>query len=104
MSLQKSDHVAHAPFHFYLDIGKYAGLSAASYEDFLRTIKQVKVESLNFHLERGDFEKWATDALRDKKLTGEIAKMRDSKLRGLNLRRCLYRTVSSRLKEMTSPR
>jgi hypothetical protein len=104
MSLQKSEHLANAPFHFYVDIGEYAGLSAASYEDFLRMIKQVKVESLNFHLERGDFEKWATDSLRDKKLTKEIAKIRDKKLRGLTLRNLLYRTVSIRLKEITNKR
>lgn len=79
MSLEKSKQVA--PFHFYVDIGKYTGLSAASYEDFRRTIKQVKMESLIFHLERGDFEKWATDVLKDKKLTEEIAKIRNRKLR-----------------------
>jgi hypothetical protein len=101
-SLEKSKQVA--PFHFYVDIGKYAGLSAASYEDFLRTIKQVNVESLNFHLERGDFEKWATDVLRDKKLTEEIAKIRNKKLRGLTLRNRLNRTVSNRLKELTNTR
>jgi hypothetical protein len=104
MSLEKIEHVAHAPFHFYVDIGKYAGLSAASYEDFLRMIKQVKVESLNFHLEREDFEKWATDCLGDKKLTKKIAKIRNRKLRGLTLRNCLYRTVSNRLKEITNTR
>jgi len=102
MSLEKNMQVA--PFHFYIDIGKCTGLSAASYEDFLRTIKQVKVESLNFHLERGDFEKWSTDVLKDKKLTEEIAKIRNRKLRGLTLRNCLHRTVSNRLKELTNKR
>ena len=102
MSLEKSKQVA--PFHFYVDIGKYAGLSAASYEDFLRMIKQVKVESLNFHLMRGDFEKWATDVLKDKKLTEEIAKIRNRKLRGVILRNRLHRTVSNRLKELANTR
>jgi len=102
MSLEKSKQVA--PFHFYVDIGEYAGLSAASYEDFLRMIKQVKVESLSFHLMRGDFEKWATDVLEDKKLTEEIAKIRNAKLRGLTLRNRLSRTVSNRLKELANTR
>ena len=35
MSLEKNKQIA--PFHFYVDIGKYAGLSAASYEDFLKS-------------------------------------------------------------------
>jgi hypothetical protein len=59
---------------------------------------------LNFHLERGDFEKWATDVLKDKKLTEEIAKMRNRKLCGLTLRDCLHRAVSNRLKELTNKR
>lgn len=102
MNLEKSKQVA--PFHFYVDIDKYAGLSAASYEDFLTTIKQVKVESLNFHLKRRDFEKWTTDVLKDKKLTEEIAKIRNKKLRGLTLRNSLHRTVSKRLKELRNTR
>jgi hypothetical protein len=100
MSLEKCKQVA--PFHFYVSIGKYAGLSAASYEDFVKMIMQVKAESLNFHLERGDFEKWATDVLKDKKLTEEIAKIRNRKLHGQTLRNCLHKTVSSRLKELTN--
>jgi len=100
MSLEKSKQVA--PFHFYLDIGKYAGLSAVSYEDFATMIKQVKVESLNFHLERGDFEKWATDVLKDKKLAEEMAKVKNRKLRGPTLRNCLNKTVTNRLKELAN--
>ncbi len=102
MSLEQSQELA--AFHFYVDIGKYAGLSAGSYEDFLRMIKQVNVKSLNFHIERGDFEKWATDVLKDKKLTEEIAKIKKRKLRGVTLRNRLYRTVSNRLKELTNTR
>jgi hypothetical protein len=53
---------------------------------------------------RGDFEKWATDVLKDKKLTEEIAKIRNAKLRGLTLRNSLQRTVSDRLKELANTR
>lgn len=99
MSLETTKQVA--PFHFFLEIGKYSGLSAASYEDFLKKIRQVRAESLNFHLERGDFERWATDVLKDKKLTEVIARMRRRRLRGLILRIFLCIAVSNRLKELT---
>ena len=55
-----------APFHFCVDVGEYTGISAFSYEDFLKSVKKVKAKSLSFHLERGDFQKWVFDVLRDK--------------------------------------
>jgi hypothetical protein len=39
LSLRKTEQVA--PFYFCVDIGKYTGVSAGSYEDFLASIKRV---------------------------------------------------------------
>lgn len=100
MSLRKLEQVA--PFHFYVDIGDYTGISASSYEDFLMSIKKVNAKSLSFHVERGDFEKWASDTLKDEKLAKEIAKLKNKKLRGQALRNRLYHLVSERCKELTS--
>ena len=100
MSLKKPEQVA--PFHFYVNIGDYTGVSAASYEDFLRSIKKVNSKSLSFHVERGDFEKWASDTLKDERLAKEIAKIRNQKLRGQALRNRLHHVVSERCKELTS--
>lgn len=79
VSLREPEQVA--PFHFYIDIGDYTGVSAASYKDFLKSIKQVKAKSLSFHVERGDFQKWALDVLKDKKLAKEIGKIKRQKLK-----------------------
>jgi len=54
MSLRKPEQIA--PFHFCIDVGDYTGISAASYEDFLTSIKQVNGKSLSFHVKRGDFD------------------------------------------------
>jgi len=91
-----------APFHFCVDIGDYTGVSAVSYEDFLTSIKQVKAKSLSFHVERGDFQKWVLDVLKDKKLAREIGKIKNQKLRGKALRNRLYRIVSERRKEFAN--
>lgn len=88
------------PFHFCVDIGDYTGVSAASYEDFLKSIRQVKVKSLSFHLQRGDFQKWVLDVFDDEKLAKEIEKVRKRKLRGQALRNRLYGIVSKRRKEL----
>lgn len=100
LSLSKTEQIA--PFHFYVDIGNYTGVSAASYEDFLASIKKVKTESLNFHVKRGDFEKWALDTLKDEKLAKEIGKLKNQKLHGQALRNRLSRIVSERYQELTS--
>ena len=96
MSLKKTEQVA--PFHFYVDIDDYTGISAGSYEDFLTSIKQVKTKSLSFHVKRGDFEKWVSNVLKDKKLAKEIRKIKNQKLRGQALRNRLYRIMSKRHK------
>jgi hypothetical protein len=100
LSLKKPEQVA--PFHFYVDIGDYTGISAASYKDFLKSIKRVRAKSLSFHVERGDFQKWALDVLKDKKLAKEIGKINSHRLQGQALRNHLYRIVSKRHKELTS--
>ena len=99
MSLGKAEQVT--PFHFCIDIGNYTGRSAASYEDFLASIKEVKAKSLNFHVKRGDFERWVLDILRDEKLAKRIRKIKKQKLHGQALRNRLYRVVSERCKELT---
>lgn len=100
MSVRKLEHIT--PFHFYIDIGDYTGISATSYEGFLTSIKQVEAKSLRFHMERGDFEKWVSDVLRDEKLAKEIGKLKSKKLYGQALRNRLYRIVFARRKELTS--
>jgi len=99
MSLGTCEQVA--PFYFFVDIGAYTGMSAASYEEFLTSIRKVGTRSLSFHVGRGDFEKWVLDVLKDEKLANEIGKIRSQKLWGQALRNRLYRIVSERHKELT---
>lgn len=98
MSLRKPEQIA--PFHFCIDVGDYTGISAASYEDFLTSIRQVNGKSLSFHVKRGDFERWVLDVLKDEKLAKEMGKLKKQKLRGQALRNRLYRIVSNRHKEL----
>lgn len=65
-------------------------------EEFLSIIKDVDVESLEFHMHRGDFEKWIRNGIGDSELAEKIGKLRDAGLKGDNLRRNLYDVVSER--------
>jgi hypothetical protein len=100
ISIKESEKVA--PFYFFVDVGQYTGIKAASYEDFLTSIKQVEAKSLSFHIEREDFQKWVSDVLKDEKLAEEIGKIKNQKLRGQTLRNSLYRAVLNRYNELTS--
>jgi len=100
LSISKTEQIA--PLHFFVDIGNYTGISATSYKDFLASIKKVEAKSLSFHVNRGDFEKWALNILKDEKLAKEMGKLKNRKLQGQALRNRLYRIVSDRHKELTS--
>jgi hypothetical protein len=52
-------------FYFFTSIGNYTGESASSLKEFMEKINEVNVKSLEFHLYRGDFEKWIDEVLED---------------------------------------
>jgi hypothetical protein len=83
-------------FHFYTDIGQYYGQPATSLADFCEKLEAVPIKSIDFHLRRGDFEKWIRESVGDKYLADEIAKV-DRSLRGEELRKLIQRTVKNRL-------
>lgn len=87
-------------FYFFTSIGSYTGQSATSLEEFLLRIKDINVNSLEFHLYRGDFERWVTMTLGDAKLAEEIKSLRDMKVAGDAVRDRLYLIVSRHLKKL----
>ncbi len=91
-----------APFYFCVDVDDYTGMTAASYEGFLASIKKVSARSLYFHLDRGDFRRWVLFILKDKSLAREMAKLKNRGLRGQALRNSLYCVVFNRYKKLTS--
>jgi hypothetical protein len=89
-------------FYFYSSIGNYTGKSASSLEEFLERAKHVDVKSLEFHLYRGDFEKWISQTLEDSRLTQEFRNLRTQKVTGTHLRDYLCYIVSKRLRDLKS--
>jgi len=89
-------------FYFFTSIGNYTGESAESLKEFMEKINEVNVKSLEFHLYRGDFKKWAAEVLEDEELAGRLRKLQESNLSGDFLRNQLYITVSRRHKELTN--
>jgi hypothetical protein len=80
-------------FYFFTSIGNYTGESAASLEEFAKKVEQVSVRSLEFHLRRGDFQRWVAEALQDKDLAEEIKNLQYRSPTGDALRDQLHRIV-----------
>jgi len=89
-------------FYFFTSVGNYTGQSAMSLEEFANKIREVETTSLEFHLYRGDFEKWADEVLEDNVLTERISAVKLLEPIGNSLRDQLYFTVLKRLEELKS--
>jgi hypothetical protein len=89
-------------FCFFTSVGNYTGETAASLDEFLDRIREVDIKSLDFHLCRGDFEKWIAEILEDKELAEEILNLRDIMPTRDVLRKRLVTIVSKRREKLVS--
>lgn len=91
-------------FLFYTGVGpdKFTKISACSLSDFREKVKKVDVKSLEFHVPRGDIEKWVKDVLGDSELSQEIGSIRRLKLNGEQLRTRILNATDSRIRQLTS--
>ncbi len=82
-------------FYFYEDIGKPVGLCAQGLKDFGDKILRVTPASVEFHMNRGDFEAWFT-GLGDAELAKKTALLKEKKLNGEEMGRKLQELVANR--------
>jgi predicted transcriptional regulator len=82
-------------FRFYIGMDMPAGLTAQSLAEFYTLIGQVSADSLWFHLQRGDFEKWARDVLEEEKLGQELGNLESAGLSGEELRKELLGLIEA---------
>jgi len=59
-------------FHFYISSGNFTNETATNLDAFERKIQIVPAESVNFHLQRGDFQKWIKNTIGDDELAKRI--------------------------------
>lgn len=90
-------------FHFYADFGKPLNIHAASLSDFCDKILKIDINSVEFHLNRGDFEAWFM-GLGDNELARKTLLLRELKMTGENLRNKLFEIVKNRCEELAKIR
>ncbi|MBC7131185.1 alpha-amylase [Candidatus Bathyarchaeota archaeon] len=93
---------ANEPFLFYLDEGEenYTGVMVWTLRGLIKALEKVDVKSLEFHMRRGDFEKWIKNSLRDEKLAAKIKEIKTSNLNGEKLRKALLNAARRRFTQL----
>ena len=86
-------------FYFFRGIGQYSGKFATSLLDFNHKVKTLDGDSLDFHFERGDFEKWIRTTIGDTYLADKIAKINES-VKGEELLTQMCEMIEDRLTEL----
>jgi len=91
-------------FHFYTGIGNYTGVTATSLFEFVEKLQLVPVESVVFHFQRGDFQKWIKNTLGDDETATKIEQLKkwSSWSSEENLRKDILKAVEKRLSELKS--
>jgi hypothetical protein len=87
-------------FYFYTEIGEPTGLSAKSLREFGTVMAQVDPRSIEFHVLRGDFEKWLV-MLGDQYLAHQIGRLRDLRFKGESLRTRAVEMINTRAKALS---
>ena len=87
-------------FNFYLSLGKPLNLHAHNLKDFANKLDRADVASVEFHLQRGDFESWFK-GLCDGKLAKKTVLLKRRNFVGEDLRKRLRDIVEQRYLELT---
>jgi alpha-amylase len=89
-------------FTFSYVFARSSGLTVNSLDEFYSALKTIKVSSIQYHMERGDFERWLSQVVGDNKLAAQIATVNSSKrkLKGEALRRKILAIFKRRLTEL----
>ena len=89
-------------FYFHISepyVGPYV---AASLGEFHNLLPQIPLSTLEYHIQRNDFERWLKGVLNDEALAQKIQKLKRKELEGEDLREALVRVVSRRFAELSS--
>ena len=89
-------------FRFYFGLNQPTDLTSKTLQEFYMAVKQVGLDSLEFHLYRGDFENWLKEACKEPDLADKVECMRTAGLKGEEARRGLLEVLDTkyRIKEL----
>jgi alpha-amylase len=89
-------------FTFSYDFARSSALTVQSLREFYLALKTIDVSSIQYHIERGDFERWLSQVVGDDELADQISTVNSLKrrLKGEALRRKVLSMTDRRLKQL----
>jgi Family of unknown function (DUF5752) len=87
-------------FHFFTELGKYTRITASSTVEFAEKLQIIPIQSVTFHFQRQDFQKWLRNTVGDEELAKRIDQIKAGS-QDENLRKELFKTVHNRITELT---
>ncbi len=87
-------------FTFSYEFAKPTECTVYSLKEFNSALKIVSLKSIQFHVERGDFEKWVRWTIGDDKLADKLADVSRSKVTSQNIRERTLNLVEQRVEEL----
>jgi alpha-amylase len=89
-------------FTFSYEFAKPTKRTVHSLKELYSALKIVNLKSVQFHVKRGDFEKWISWVIGDNKLADKLAAATKSKITGDEIREKILSLVAQRIKELES--
>jgi alpha-amylase len=87
-------------FTFFREFAKPTQLIVYDLEEFCSALKNVDIESVEFHVEQGDFERWIRDVVDDDALAERLKQITVKRLKGERLRKLTFQAVEKRIVEL----
>ncbi len=87
-------------FTFFYEFARPTQTTVHSLEEFHSALKEIDIESIEFHSERGDFERWIRHVVGDNNLADKLKDMTNQKPKAETLRRKTANAVDQRIKEL----
>jgi menaquinone-dependent protoporphyrinogen IX oxidase len=86
-------------FQFFIELGKNTGITASSTVEFAEKLQIIPIQSVVFHFQRKDFQKWFKNTVGDEDLAKRIGQIKAGS-QDENLRKELSKTVQNRIAEL----
>ncbi len=90
-------------FQFFTELGKNTGITTSSTVEFAEKLQIIPIQSVTFHFQRQDFQKWFINVIGDEELAKRIDQINLWTHDDENLRKELSKTVQNRIAELTKP-
>jgi len=87
-------------FTFFYEFARPTQVTVQSLGEFLSGLKTVDIKTIEFHTERGDFERWIRQVVGDDTLADSLTPLTNEKLSGEKLRTKIIGVVQQRINEL----